>query len=365
MAEMFPNAPLLPRLRRLAYTVPRLEEDMGWERQMRLELKSLLTPSLTVFVFEAQEANSHIILDSVASTCGEIRGLKWRKPWFTTHLPHSLSRFSTLRTLKISGAELNDENVGIISRLSSLTHLNVLFDFDWSKQRTAPFNNIHRILGNLETLNIRGINEDVVNFISCVDSSRLHSLVAVLGWEAPRPAASIRNVISSLTTLSLMFTASDRRDDPIDVENLLEPFGHATRITELSIKFLWWTLGWTLDAHLSELLKNFPLLESLEIIFQVESSNWSDMASLNLLCNAAKSCPKLRRIKFVGNINITLLDGPVRDSFTELEELDFGESNARDKHRREVGVDRGLLLEFVESIAPGLSMDRVTVGRLN
>jgi hypothetical protein len=66
----------------------------------------------------------------------------------------------------------------------------------------------------------------------------------------------------------------------------------------------------------------------------VESSNWSDIASLNLLFNAANSCPKLKRIKFVGNINITLLNGPVMDSFTKQEELDFGKSNAKDKYHR-------------------------------
>jgi hypothetical protein len=237
---------------------------MGWELPMCLELKSLLTPPLTVFVFEAEEPKSDIILDSVASTCGEIRGLKWRKPWFTTHF---LSWFSTLCKFKVHGAKLNDKNVSIISRLSSLTHLSILFDLNWGKQRMAPFNNIHWILGNLETLKIPGINEDIFDFISCVDNLHLHSLVAVLSWEAPRPAASICNVISSLMTLSLIFIVSDRPDDPINVEILLEPFGHATSIMKLSIKLQWWTLGWTLDANVAELLKNFPLLESLEIIF--------------------------------------------------------------------------------------------------
>ncbi|KIK00436.1 hypothetical protein K443DRAFT_122803 [Laccaria amethystina LaAM-08-1] len=193
--------------------------------------------------------------------------------------------------------------------LSSLTHLSILFDLNWGKQRMAPFNNIHWILGNLETLKIPGINEDIFDFISCVDNLHLHSLVAALSWEAPRPAASICNVISSLMTLSLIFIVSDRPDDPINVEILLEPFGHATSIMKLSIKLQWWTLGWTLDANVAELLKNFPLLET-------------------------NSCPKLKRIKFVGNINITLLNGPVMDSFTKQEELDFGKSNAKDKYHR-------------------------------
>jgi len=355
--ELFPGEPLLPWLRHLIYLVPCLgdcwhpELQLHLEPQLCLELKTLLPPSLITFSFKAEEPNSDVILDILASTCQGISGLTWKKPGFTTNLPNLLSRFSMLLSLDVNYAELTDENIGIISRLSSLTHFKIFFDVDWHQQTTAPFNNIHRILGILD--------------ISCLNGSCLHTLVASLMWEAPRPCSSICHIISSLKTLSLNFIVPNRPDDPIDVEKFLEPFGHATAITQLSIKFYWWTMGDTLNRHLSELLKNFPPPESLSIKFRVAASNWANMGSLQLVANAVKTCPKLKRIRFVGNINPTLLDGPLTGSFANLEELDLSKSRALDVHHRLVGMDQGILKEFIESLVPGLSLDCVALDWLN
>lgn len=354
VANTFPGASWLPRLRRLVYVAPDLDQDVC------LELECLLTPSLADFSFSADEPISDRILERLASTCREVRALAWKKQWFTTPLSPSLAKFSTLDRLDVNWAELNNENVGIISTLSSLTLLEIAFDLDWHKQRTGSLNHGHRILGNLETLKISGLNEDIFAFIGCLNGSRLDRLVVSLMWEAQRPSSSsFRDAISSLKTLSLKFNASNRPDDPIDVEKLLEPFGHATTITKLSIKLFWWTQGDTLDKHLSELLKNFPLLESLTIKFVLANCYWADMGSLQLMANAAKYCPKLKRMRFKGNINPALLEGPVMDSFADLEDLDLSGSRAMDRSRRPVEVDQGKLKEFIQSIAPGLSMDHV------
>jgi len=98
IAETFPNTPLLPQLRHLVYLVPDVDENMGWELVLCLELKSLLMPSLIAFSLEEEGRKSDIILETVASTCREIRALEWKRPQFMTHLPHSLSRFLMLRT---------------------------------------------------------------------------------------------------------------------------------------------------------------------------------------------------------------------------------------------------------------------------
>ena len=218
ITELFPGEPLLPWLQHLVYLVPDLDEDLAWEPQLSLELGSLLTPSLVMFSFNAEEPSSDIILGSVASTCQEIRELTWKKPGFMTNLPQSLLRFSTLLSLDINYTRLTDENVGIISRLSSLTHFKVLFNVNWHQQKMAPLNNIHWILGNLEILNISSLNQDILGFNSCLNSSRLHTLVVSLMSEAPRPCSSICNIISLLKTLSLNFIVPNRPDNPIEIK---------------------------------------------------------------------------------------------------------------------------------------------------
>lgn len=361
IAEMFPHALLLPRLQRLAYSLPYRDENVELDLKVRLELESLLTPSLIAFSFDAEEPFCDTIVDSVASNCPGITTLTWRRRYFSAHLPRSLSRLSMLRSLDLSAVALDNEILRLVSTFSALLGLRVLFDVDWHRKRKDSGQNVVGILGNLETLEISGLNEDIFQFFSCLNGSRLRRLVVILMWEAPRAWPSIRNVISSLRTLSLTFKSSNRPDHPIVIEKLLEPFAHATEITELSIELHWWTKGNTLDRHLSELLENFPLLESLAVKFLVGGYHWPHMASLQLLANAATTCPKLKTIRFVGNINTTLLDGPVMHSFAELRKLDLRGSRAGDVYGRRVTVDRGMLEEFIERIAPGLGMDRVTL----
>lgn len=353
IAETFPGEPFLPRLRRLVYVLPRVDQSLN------VELEMLVTPSLSDFSFDTRSGKGGVILERLSWTLPWITALTWKRSSLPIPLPHSLSKISTLRTLNLSELHLNNENISIIAMLSCLVDLRLRLVDDWPPQKSDSVRNMDRILHNLESLDISGRNEDVIWFISRLNS--LRCLTAVFMWEALTGSclwSSIGHVISSLKTLCLTFTASNGPEYPPDIEKLFVPFGHATAITELSIVFCWWTNADTLVGHLANLLENFASLESLNIDFQAAVTQRVHMGSLQVNCNAAKICPKLKRMRFVGNINTAILDGPVTASFAKLEELDFGDSRGRDEFGRPVGVDQGMLKDFIERIAPGFSLGR-------
>ncbi|EDR13045.1 uncharacterized protein LACBIDRAFT_322456 [Laccaria bicolor S238N-H82] len=346
-AKTFGGSPLLPQLHCLTYTTLSTEQDVS------AELESLITGCLNKMEFKAEETLSDMILERLESTCTEIKVLRWNRPWCSPYLPHALSRLPSLGRLELIRIILGSESIGILSTLSSLSHLSIIF-FTNKYQSIKSYKSTNQILPNLETLEIYRELGDVSHFISYLNVMCLISLGVTIPWVTPRgsyPWSSIGNAISSLKTLSLMACGSDDQDH-VDIERLLEPFGSATTITKLSMRFICWMEGNTLDTHLSKLLTNYPLLESLEIMFQVEYSNYQDMVSLKVVCNAVKSCPKLRRIRFIGNINPTLLDGLVMDSFANLEELDLGKSRAMDEHGRQVELDREMLEIVVQRLVP-------------